>query len=207
MSLFSENGFNEGKWAGQLAQLLRKRSIIEGLSPKGRVWRATWKQWIQFEEKGLSGPVFWQGKPGIISHDDYLFVGCYIERGLPPDPKTPALYIITSEWHWHGFIKCLIDNALRSELTALMGNLPPRRSCVLIKSVQSTRLLDYCSEQTLIEASSLIETIPDNIWIDCVLGVYYRKSECLALQAKLVPELSTPIIRAYEIASLIKAAL
>jgi hypothetical protein len=106
VSLFSENGFNEGKWAGQLAQLLRKRSILEDLSPKGRVWRATWKQWIQFEEKGLMGSVFWQGKPGIISHEDYLFVGYYVERGLPPGPKTPSLYVITPEWHWHGFIKC-----------------------------------------------------------------------------------------------------
>lgn len=207
MSLFSENGFNEGKWAGQLAQLLRKRSLIEGLSPKGRVWRATWKQWIQFEEKGSVGPVFWQGKPGVISHEDYLFVGYYVERGLPPELNPPGFYIITSEWHWHGFIKCLIDNALRSTLTALMGNLPPQRSCVLIKSDQSTRILDFSSEQTFIEAFSLIETIPRTIWIDCVLGVYYRKSECLDLQTKLVPELSIPIIRAYEIASLMKAAL
>ncbi len=207
MTLFSEKGFNEGRWAGQLAQLLRKQTIIPELSPKARVWRATWKQWIQFEEPGFPGPVFWLGKPGIISNEEALHVGYYVERGLPGNKRTPIPHVITPQWHWYGFLKCLDDNDLRSRMNSLLGNLPRQRSGVWIRTDLTDRYCEYEAESTLLETRHAVTDLPSDIWIDVILGVSFRKPECLTLQETIVSELSKAIICAYKISSLVKDAM
>lgn len=207
MEFFSEKGFNEGRWAGQLAQVLRKCHIIPELSPKARIWRASWKQWIQFEEPGLTGPVFWLGKPGIISNEEALYAGFYVERGLPRSNGTLSMYVITPKWHWHGFAQCLGNPNLRSALNSLLQELPRQRSCIWIRTDQGDQHLNYESENTLLEAKTSLTTLPSDIWIEVILGVFFRKSECLGLQAAIIPELNAPIIRAYEISSLVKDAM
>lgn len=207
MSLFSEKGFNEGRWAGQLAQLLRKGAIIRELIPKARVWRATWKQWIQFEEPGLSGPVFWLGKPGIVSNEEALYVGYYVERGLLRGERIPDPQVVTPQWHWHGFTKCLDNENLRCDLNSLLQGLPRQRSGIWIRTDQNDRWLKYDGESTLLEAKTQFMGLQSDIWIDVILGVSFRKPECLDLQTAIVSELSTPIIRAYEISSLVKDAM
>ncbi|MDE2180772.1 MAG: hypothetical protein KGJ40_07995 [candidate division NC10 bacterium] len=204
MTLFSDTGFNEGRWAGNLAELLRNRNIVPGLSPKARVWRANWKQWIQFEEPGLPGPIFWLGKPGIISNEEILYAGYYVERGLPQRPGIPSTYAITPEWHWHGFIKCLVNHELRSVLSRLLLNLPEQRNCIWIHTETSDQHFKYVSEDTLLEAQSALPALSSDKWIDVVLGVFFTKQECLGLQAELVHHLVSPIIQAYEICSLVK---
>jgi len=209
MEYFSEKGFNEGRWAGQLAQVLRKRNIIPELSPKARIWRASWKQWIQFEEPGLTGPVFWLGKPGIISNEEALYAGFYVERGLPRGNGTLSTYVITPEWHWHGFAQCLDNPNLRSALNSLLQELPRQRSCIWIRTDtdQGNQHLNYESENTLLDTKNYLAALPSDIWIEVILGVSFRKPECLGRQEEIIPDLNAPIICADEISSLVKDAM
>ena len=67
MKIFIESGFDSGKWSGNLAKALRQASIIDDLVPRGRVWRPTWHQWIQYEptaflalSSGMVSLRYWQ---------------------------------------------------------------------------------------------------------------------------------------------------
>jgi len=44
MTIFYRNSFDEGRWAGALAGLLKRKKYVPGLKPDGRVWRASWHQ-------------------------------------------------------------------------------------------------------------------------------------------------------------------
>jgi hypothetical protein len=202
MQIFFDNGFEAGKWAGELAKLLRNRKIIPELVPRARVWRATWKQWIQFEPDWLKGPAFMFGKPGIMSQGEALYAGYYVERGLPPDCGRPE-YIIGDDWHWHGFDQCLKNDDLRSRLNFMLLNLPENRRCIWIRTDQAQNCLEYEGDHSLLNTREIVQGVPANEWIDVILGVRFSKKECLDLQDGIVLELSTPIIRSHEISSLV----
>ena len=204
---FFDKGFEEGRWAGELARSLRRRSIISDLTPKARVWRANWKQWIQFEERDWSGPVFWLGKPGIISSKDALYIGYYVERGLSEEESRQSICTITPEWHWHGFIRCINNSNLRYKLNSLLIDLNENRRCIWIGADNIDKRIKYENENSLLEAKGEFKTIPRNIWIDVIIGYYYLKEECLERQKNIITDLSMPIIRAYEIDSLVKDAM
>jgi hypothetical protein len=75
MTLFTGSGFQSGRWAGGLANLLRPLQLIPDFVPKGRIWRGTWQQWIQFEPSVSVGPLFWMGKESIRSSNTALYAG------------------------------------------------------------------------------------------------------------------------------------
>jgi hypothetical protein len=207
MNIFSEKGFEAGKWAGEIARSLRSSSIIPDLIPKARVWRATWKQWIQFEDPNLSGPAFWIGKPGIISSKDALYIGYYVERGLPKEESSSPLYKMTSNWHWNGFSRCLNDKSLQKELNSYLVDLNNFHSCIWLHTDKSEECIDYKDDNSLSEVKMIIDSIPSNLWIDVILGIYFSKEECLERQNKIISELPIPIIRAYEIAGFVNNAM
>lgn len=211
MKIFSESGFDSGKWAGNLAGALRQTSIIEDLVPKGRVWRPTWNQWIQFEPIGIPGPFFWYGKPAILADNGWLYVGYYIERGLS-NHDSSLDYVLTEKWHWQGFVKCLENREDRSTLSSLILNLSNGRRCVWIRLSQGNRVMEsnsfeFKDENTLMVAHKRFPSVPPDEWIEVLLGVRFSKEECLNLQKKIVSELKTPIIRADEIRWLVMEAL
>ncbi len=204
MTIFFDGGFEPGKWAGGLAKLLHQAKIIDDLLPKARVWRANWTQWIQFEPVGHVGPAFWLGKPAILSGNGFLYVGYYVERGLLSHPSHPE-YVITPEWEWHGFMKCLEHDPCRRTLNSLMQNLPEEQRCLWVRIVHDEKgiLLDqvlaYGDEHTLLDFMRISAQAPTDHWVEAMLGVRFSKEECLHLQKKIVPEMRNPLIRADEI--------
>ena len=204
MQIFSDSGFETGKWAGELAKLLRQAKILDELVPKARVWRATWNQWIQFEPDWHVGPAFWFGKPALLSEDGFLQVGYYVERGLLYHPTHPE-YVITPEWHWHGFIRCLEQDHCRQKLNILMQELPEERRYLWIhilseeKGTLLNKSLAYEGAKTLDDFGNLYSEAPEDHWVEVMLGVRFSKNECLSLQKKIVSDLRTPLIRADEI--------
>jgi hypothetical protein len=206
MNIFSDKGFEAGKWAGEMARSLSERSMIPELIPRARVWRANWKQWIQFENPNFSGPAFWLGKPGIISSKDTLYIGYYIERGLPKEESGSPHYEMKSDWHWNGFYKCLNDKSLLKELNSYLVDLENFNSCIWLHTDKSEERIDY-EDNSLSEAKMIIDSMPSNLWIDVILGIYFSKEECLERQNKIISDLSIPIIRAYEIASFVNDAM
>ncbi|MBI4766662.1 MAG: hypothetical protein HY787_19045 [Deltaproteobacteria bacterium] len=207
MSIFNENGFEKGKWTGELAKILKRKSIIPDLYPKARIWRATWSQWIQFEDSTLPGPIFWIGKPALLSSKDSLYIGYYVERGFPEEEERDPLYTIGPKWHWNGFLTCLNENKLRNQLSLLLNNLNEKRRCIWIDADNSSKQISYKNDKSLLEAKKYIYSLPSKLRIDLILGVYYSKEECLNLQDKIVSEIVTPLIRAYEIKTLVEQAL
>ena len=197
--IFSAGGFEQGKWAGNLAQHLRKRKIIPDLAPKVRVWRATWNQWIQFEKPGFNGPAFWLGKPAVLSSEDMLYVGYYVERGLQVHDNPD--YQISDGWHWKAFINCLQDENYRLTINAILMNLPEHRRCIWIRTDRNESFIEYKGVSDLSKIRAAIESIPKSGWMEVILGVFFSKKECLDLQEKIQLELISPILRASEILS------
>ena len=51
--------------------------------------------------------------------DEALFVGYYVERGVPHCPEMPAKEMRPGwTWHWYGFERCLNEPSLRGDLNA-----------------------------------------------------------------------------------------
>src|SRR5262245_50922459 len=118
--------FAGGTWTPELRKLLTRKPI-PSWEPKTLIRRGTSHQWSQSAQKNWVPPYFWYGKPALMSSDAALFVGYYVERGLPPsDPKfrgRPAadpvfLEQMDERWHWHGFYRCLATPDLRDRLNA-----------------------------------------------------------------------------------------
>lgn len=205
-NVFFESGFDSGKWAGALAKLLRRTVIVPEYTPKARVWRATWKQWIQFEAARFYGPAFWLGKPAVLSEDGMLYCGYYVERGLQEHQSHPE-YLIRAEWHWHGWCKCMVDAKRRTVLHSLMKDLPEDARRIWIRGDNSTISLEYKDEETFSDVIRSVRQIPADEWIDVIMGVCFTKEQCMALQEGIVSELSLPIIRAHEIELLVREGI
>mgnify|MGYP000868955437 CR=1 FL=1 len=202
MTIFYESGFEDGKWAGALAKLLRKKLLIPGLVAKGRIWRGDWKQWIQYENPEFRGSLFWIGKPAIRSNKDFLFAGYYIEKGLANHEKKE--YVITNEWHWHGFIRCLIEQNLMKIINNLIISLPVDRRCYWIETDELNKSYPYTGEESLNEMFATINNQKKDLWINVMVGIFLSKQECLTLQEKIVRELQNSIIRASDIDDIVK---
>lgn len=202
MAIFYESGFEDGKWAGALAKLLRKKNFIPGLVAKGRIWRGDWRQWIQYENPEVQGSLFWIGKPAIRSNKDYLFAGYYVEKGFIKHERKE--YIITNEWHWHDFIRCLIEKELMIILNSMLINLPEERRCYWVETDDLNRSCSYIGEESLKEMLGTINNQQKDLWINIMLGTRFSKQECLTLQEKIVEELRNSIIRAQDIDMIVK---
>ena len=205
MILFTESGFQNGRWAGSLAKSLRPLQLIPDSVPKGRIWRGNWRQWIQFEPSVSVGPVFWMGKASIRSSNTALYAGYYVERGLPPDKGHKLEYVITKEWQWHGFINCLRNASLHN----LLMDLPEDRRCIWIENdeIDLDERIRYTNESSLRHANDIISDIADDYWINVMIGNFYSKDECLKIQNQIVQELRTPLVRAFEIDSLVISSM
>lgn len=197
MSLFTESGFKDGRWAGSLANLLRPLHIIPDVVPKGRIWRGNWRQWIQFEPSVSVGPLFWMGKTSIRSSNTSLYAGYYIERGVPQTEANKREYIMTKEWHWHGFMNCLKTASLHYSLMEL----PVDKRCIWIENdeIELDERINYINESSLRQVENIINNIDDRYWINVMIGNFYSKDECLKIQNEIVQELRAPLIRASEI--------
>lgn len=229
--LFSAPSFTEGGWASELRKaILSGQRFIPDWSPKYRIWRYSGHQWIQYEPDGLpNAPFFWSGKPAIrasrpkssrqgqVQVDEALFVGYYVERGVPHCPEMQAKEMGPG-WHWYGFERCLNEPSLRDDLNALMLNLPVGRRIVWLDCSEAeqpgvpvapplVRVLPYEGLATLDEAKSIIDRVPDFQWINVMLGVRYAMDECLTEQRQLVDNFRNPIVRANEIRQLVEDAL
>ena len=203
--LFGKSGFQDGRWAGSLAKLLRPLHLIPDLVPKGRIWRGNWRQWIQFEPSLSVGPIFWMGKVSIRSSSSNLYVGYYVERGLPPDKGNKLEYVITDEWHWHGFINCLRNASIDS----LIMDLPEDRRCIWIENdeIELDECIRYTNKSSLKQVENIIDDIADKYWINVMFGNFYPKEECLNIQNNIVQNIRTPLVRAFEIDDLIKSSM
>jgi hypothetical protein len=150
--------------------------------------------------------------------DEALFVGYYVERGVPHRPEMPAKEMHAgSPWHWYGFERCLSEPVLRDALNALMLNLPMDRRVVWIDCSETdqagapvapplVRVLPYEGLTTLTETKTTVDGIPVFQWINVMLGVRYTIDECLTEQRDLVDRFRNPIVRANEIRQLVEDA-
>jgi hypothetical protein len=144
------------------------------------------------------------GKTSIRSSATALYVGYYIERGLRRSEGIKQEYIITKDWHWYGFLRCLRNGSLNE----LLFDLPDDRRCIWIENneLNLNVRISYSNDSSLREAEHMIEEIAEDNWINVMLGNFYLKGECLDLQQQIVPRLRTPIVRAYEIDMLVRSA-
>ena len=49
-----------------------------------KMWHWTYQWWLQYQPPEL-GAFFWSGKPAVMSDENGLYAGYYVERGLPDD--------------------------------------------------------------------------------------------------------------------------
>ena len=147
-------------------------------------------------------------KPAILPSDSAIFVGCYVERGYPKEVTRDPNYVFEKMWRWNGFIACLDDDSMCGKLGSFLNDLPAARACIRFWFDRGEQeVIPYSSAQQLPELRERLKSIPDERWINCLLGVSFTRDECLGLQAKIIPELRNPIIRASEIADLIEQAM
>ena len=202
--IFFARGFDQGRWAGELAKRISRAGILAELVPKARVWRASWQQWIQCEPLGLSGPFFWMGKPAVLAHDGKLYAGYYLERGVEPG-KGPSEQILTDDWDWHTLLGTLAEKTGRGNLTELLLSLPNERRCLFINGVygiqdeRQPEILSFTGDTTWQEAQRRFIEASTEHWLEIVAGVWFDMDECLSLQAKIVAELREPLQRAEDI--------
>lgn len=210
--IFGAQGFDQGRWAGELAKRLGRAGIFAELVPKGRVWRATWQQWVQCEPPGWSGPLYWMGKPAVLSWQGNLYAGYYLERGLDPG-SGPEDQIMTSGWHWLTFLTMLADEGKRSRINTLLFSLPLERRCLFINGhygeppeVRSATL-PFTDDRVWQQARTRIDAASTKHWLEIVVGVWFSKAECLQLQTKVLDLIRKPLQVAEEISRLIQESV
>jgi len=202
MAIFYESGFEDGRWAGSLAMLLRKKNLIPGLVARGRIWRGDWRQWIQYETPGFPGSLFWIGKPAIRSNKEFLFAGYYIEKGFTKHEK--ADYQLTDKWHWHGFVRCLKDEDRQGLINDSIISLPQEHRSCWIETDDMDKSYPYVGKESLRDIQTMMDGPQKNLWLNVMLGVCFSKEECLNLQERIVGELQKPIITANDIDEIVK---
>ncbi len=207
--IFFTSGFDQGRWAGELAKQISRAGILAELVPKARVWRASWQQWVQCEPPGLSGPFFWMGKPTVLAQEGRLYAGYYLERGVQPG-KGPSEQVLTSDWDWHGLLGLLAEDTGRRNLTELLLDLPDERRCLFINGVygvqeaRQAEILPFTGDAAWQEAQRRVKDASTEHWIEIVAGVWFDMEECLSRQANLVAELREPLQRAEDIYRLVR---
>lgn len=209
--IFGEPGFEQGRWAGGLAKHIARAGILTELIPKARVWRARWQQWVQCEPPGWSGPLFWMGKPAVLSWQGNLYAGYYLERGVELG-SGPLEQVMTDGWHWQTFMLLLASRENRSKITKLLLGLPQERRCLFInghygeqKEVRSATL-PFTGDQVWQQAQPLIAAASTKHWLEVVVGVRFAKAECLQLQANLLDLIRKPLQVAEELYWLVQQA-
>jgi hypothetical protein len=217
MRLFPDDptAFADGTWAAELRKLLLPGRLVPDWHPTFRVRLGTRHRWIQFEPKPAPGAFFWSGKPALVSSDAALFVGYYVERGLPTSHAVLAEQIRPG-WHWYGFDRCLTKPAFRETLHAeIVAFRAAERRTLWIYSggfpvqhaTSESREIPYTGSKDLLEARAIIDTIPLDHWINVIVGVRFSKDECVQQQAAILSEFEDPIIRAVKIHDLVKDAI
>src|SRR5215208_3101436 len=194
--LFSAPSFTQGGWAADVRKaILSRQRFIPDWSPKYRIWRHSGHQWIQYEPDGFpKSAFFWSGKPAIrgsrpkssrsgpLHVDQALFVGYWVERGIPLCPEMPAKEMRPgSDWHWYGFERCLTEPRLRHDLNALLLNFPAERRVLWIDCSEAEQantpiapplveVLPYKGLGTLDQAKGIIDGVPAFQWINLMMG-------------------------------------
>ena len=94
-------------------------------------------------------------------------------------------------------------------LHELLIELPNDRRCIWIENdeINLDERIFYKNEESLKEAESIINEIADNHWINVMLGNSYSKDECIKIQQHIVQQLRTPVVRAFEMDSLVRASM
>ena len=207
MPIFFEKDFSLGSWASGLRGQLVKLDCPENFGPRFRILRNSTLRWIQYEPKGLPGPAFWLAKPAIVASISHLFLGCFVERGYPKVKTRVPAEVFDPRWQWHGFTAVLDSQARRGELHEHLANLPAERTCLRLWIGKDETVTPYADLDSLLALRQTLATIPGDQWINCLLGVRFSKQECLLKQERLVDELRTPLVRAWEIADLIERAM
>lgn len=153
-----------------------------------------------------------------VDVEDALFVGYYVERGIPHCADMPAKEMPPgSSWHWFGFQRCLAEDGLREDLNALMLDLPKERRVVWIDCSETeepgeplapplVKILPYEGLTTLVETKAIVDTIPRFQWINLMLGLRFTLNECLTEQHDLLDRFRMPVVRANEIRQLVEDA-
>lgn len=204
MTIFYRNSFEEGRWAGALAGLLKRKRYVPGLKPEGRVWRASWHQWVQYEDPTIPGPSFWRGKPAIRANADSLFAGYYVERGLPKNENPD--YVLGPRWHWHGFMHC-IQSEDQENVNKLIRNFSLERACVWIQSETGECIIRYSGVETLTAVEKEVAKTPADVWVNLMVAEEYKKQECLEHQENIVSRLQKPIVAAVELSEYVKTRM
>lgn len=204
MAIFSTSDFDTGAWAGPLARALREKNIVPDRHPKARLYRRTWSHWIQIEPRGFSGPAHWLGKPAVVARSGVLYVGYYVERGYPSHQHPE--YVITPEWHWHAFERCLAQGARRTQIDSLMRMLDPEVRALTVFCGDVRLELAYQDERTLAQATEYTRSCPPSEWIDLFLGVRLPREECLARQGAIRDQLEPALIRGRQIEEVVLEA-
>ena len=210
--IFRERGFTQGQWTSALLNKLPS-DLIPEWTPRPRLWRASWTQWVQFEPTGWPGPKFYLAKPAIKALEDgFLYTGLYVERGYPPDAAptqiTPGT-VMDSSWHWHGLValwkSCSGRGALHSRLEGLSG------ACAVIDYTNGTDLkvlpqIPLSAVGSYADVLAAIATVPPHAYINLVVGVSISKTRCLSDQEAMLPEFRNPLVRAWQLHEIVQAA-
>ena len=229
-SIFARDGFALGRWVRRLREELRPKHVREHLMEsddvnvvddadwycKARFWHATTEQWIQYEPRELrkdhrddeeGSAFFWSGKPAALASESAMYVGYYVERGLPQGYGKPEQVKrgqeIDSTWHWNGFKQMLSEETPGKILLAVMDSLPAAHRTIWVRNSTTEESKPFPLQRPDTSVLANVWKYADNIqkthWIDVVAGAEFSLDRCLDKQSELVPEIFHALRAGYEL--------
>jgi hypothetical protein len=202
--------FADGRWAGGLCKELKPDhlrevlraacpvTVVPGWECKSRIWQATHQQWVQFEPENRVGPFFSSGKLAILSTEEALYAGYYVESGLlfeeaTQDEKDRG-QVMDESWHWNGFRRLICEEP--ESLFRITAALPPGQRCVWLCVTERQRNNEKSLLKVSLGSEVGLRAVIDHVrnsrrgdWIDLIVGVEFTKDECEQLQFDIVPKL------------------
>jgi len=202
--------FFQGKWSSELRLRLARANLIEGWMPKRQRNLHNGNQWIQYEERGVTGAKFYLAKPSVVAFDsDYFTAGLYIERGHALEGATSQQirlgHVIDRHWHWHGLVRLWSTHEGRERFHAYVREMPGA-AVSLRYSSDGTRLGPWeANPTTYSRALAEIERVPSSLWIDLVVGVQFSRDTWNRDPETVKRGCEDPITQAFGLLDLIRA--
>ena len=218
--IFARDGFAKGRWVKRLREELGPKHVREHLGAshdvyvvddkdwycKARFWQATGEQWIHYEPREFKkdhrddqegSSFFWSGKPAALASPLAMYVGYYVERGLPLGQGRPDQVKRGQEigptWHWNGFKRMLCEEAQEKLLFEVMDSLPSATRCIWVQNsiTRKNKVFPLEGQATSVPANveGYAGKIPLSDWIDLVAGTEFTMERCLEKQSDLVPDI------------------